>query len=283
MSDNWSRQEVEATVADYFVMLSAELSGQSYNKSEHRRALAALLGTRSDGAIERKHQNVSAILIELGFAYVGGYKPLSNYQQLLFDVVFDRLSASSLLQAKLEQQVSLPAVVPAVEDIMAALVAAPAPDQVGATSRYARLRERPAARRGIDYLALEASNHSLGAAGEEFVVRFEIARLELAGASRLASRVERVSATQGDGLGFDVLSFEVSGRERFIEVKTTAYGVSTPFYVTPNEVDVSFDKGEQFQLYRPFHFRRAAKLYVKPGPLQQGFRLEPSQFRAFPT
>ena len=35
----WSRIEVEATVADYFHMLVMELSGQSYNKTAHRRAL----------------------------------------------------------------------------------------------------------------------------------------------------------------------------------------------------------------------------------------------------
>ena len=110
--------------------------------------------------------------------------------------------------------------------------------------------------------------------------RFEVARLVRAGNERLAAKVERVSETQGDGLGFDVLSFEVGGRERFIEVKTTAYGASTPFFVTRNELAVSYDASEQFHLYRAFNFRKQPRLFLKQGRLDQSFSLEPSQFVA---
>src|SRR5882724_697426 len=91
MPEDWSIDEVEATVAAYFEMLDQELRGSSFNKSDARRQLRAILNKRSEGAIERKHQNISAILIELGFPYVRGYKPLSNYQRLLYEVVRDRL------------------------------------------------------------------------------------------------------------------------------------------------------------------------------------------------
>lgn len=84
---NWSLFEVEATVADYFHMLVQELTGQLYNKSAHRKALMQKLENRSEGAIERKHQNISAILIALGCPYISGYKPLGNYQALLREVV----------------------------------------------------------------------------------------------------------------------------------------------------------------------------------------------------
>ena len=83
MALDWTREEVEATVADYLAMLSAEHIGQEYSKAEHRRRLGKLLNNRSDGAIERKHQNISAILIELCLPYVDGYKPLRNTEQLL--------------------------------------------------------------------------------------------------------------------------------------------------------------------------------------------------------
>lgn len=279
MPDSWSRGEVEATVADYFDMLDHELRGREYNKSQHRRRLAAFLDGRSDGAIERKHQNISAILIELGFVYLAGYKPLRNYQQLLYEAVFTRLGSSSDLVSIVQEQVSEPAPVPAVDDILAALVEPPSPDPD--RFRYPRtVRERATVRSGIDYVALEARNRSLGLAGEEFVVRFETARLEAAGRGRLASQIEHVARTRGDGLGYDVLSFDTNGRERFIEVKTTAYGASTPFFVTPNEVEVSRASAEQFHLYRPFAFRRAPKLFVRQGPIDHAFGLEPSQFRA---
>ena len=103
-------------------MLDHEVRGRDYNKSAHRRRLAALLHHRTDGAIERKHQNISAILIELGFVYVVGCKPLRNYQQLLFETVENRLAQSQLLADVVRQQVSEPAPVPTVDDILASLV-----------------------------------------------------------------------------------------------------------------------------------------------------------------
>ena len=59
-------------------------------------------------------------------------------------------------------------------------------------------------------------------AGEQFVLSFEKARLTQAGRPDLAAKVEHVAAA-GAMVGFDVLSFDTTGRERYIEVKT-AYG-----------------------------------------------------------
>jgi hypothetical protein len=186
MAEDWSREEVEATVADYFDMLEQDLRGRDYNKSAHRRRLADLLNGRTDGAIERKHQNISAILIELGFVYIAGYKPLRNYQQLLFETVLDRLAQSQPLTELVREQVSEPAPVPTVDDILAALVDPPVPDPDRDRYRRTFARERPPTRRGVHYLAMEAANRSLGAAGEEFVLRFEVARLIRVGNEHLA-------------------------------------------------------------------------------------------------
>ncbi len=280
MAEDWTGAEVEATVADYFDMLDLELRAVPYNKSEHRRRLARLLNRRTDGAIERKHQNISAVLIELGFAYIPGYKPLCNYQQLLFEVVSDRLDRSEPLIQLVKAQVAAPATLPRIDDILASMVPPPAPDPEARRYRSDHVRERPAPRVRVNYLAVEARNRSLGAAGEEFVLRFETARLMRAGCERLAAKVEHISETRGDGLGFDVLSFETSGEERFIEVKTTAYGASAPFFVTTNEVRVSRQVDERYHLYRAFDFRRRAKLFSKQGPLDTSFHLEPAQFLA---
>src|SRR2546422_1022574 len=98
MPENWSREEVEATVTDYFNMLSNELRGEAYNKAEHNRHLQKLLAERSKAAIELKHQNISAILIELGYPYIDGYKPRRNYQRLLMEVIEERLTSTTSLQ-----------------------------------------------------------------------------------------------------------------------------------------------------------------------------------------
>jgi len=276
MAEDWSRLEVEATVEDYFSMWADELRGRDYNKSAHRRNLAKLLDSRSHGAIERKHQNISAILIELGLPYIEGYKPLGNYQGLLSEVVVERLENHGDLLKLIESQVAEPAELPEVDDILAAMVDPPKP-----TKRlYSQTREKPRTRRGVDYLAREARNRSLGAAGEAFVLRFETARLIHLGEERLASKVEHVSRTRGDGAGFDILSFDASGKERLIEVKTTAYGPLTPFFVSRNEVEVSRESEDHYHLYRTFGFRRNPRLYTRSGRLDRSFELDPSQFMA---
>ncbi|MBX7184813.1 MAG: DUF3883 domain-containing protein [Vicinamibacteria bacterium] len=280
MPDDWSREEVEATVADYFEMFEAELRGDDYIKAVHRRGLARVLKARSEASIEFKHQNISAVLVDLGAFYIEGYKPRFNYQQILFECVSDRLANSPALSALVRERVSQPATVPDVEDILAAWVDPPVPDPDRDRFRRTVAAEGRPPRAGVDYAAVEASNRSLGAAGEEFVVRFEVARLIRAGRESLAKRVERVSETRGDGLGFDILSFEESGQDRLIEVKTTAYGQLTPFFVTRNEVAVSQAERDRFHLYRAYNFRKAPRLFSRPGPLEHSFRLDPSLYEA---
>src|SRR6266576_5554080 len=105
---DWSRLEVEATVADYFDMLALELRGEPFNKAEHNRNLARVLNGRTRGSIERKRQNISAVLIELGYPYIDGYKPLSNYQDLLREVIEERLLSTSALDNEIASLVASP-------------------------------------------------------------------------------------------------------------------------------------------------------------------------------
>lgn len=94
--NEWSLDEVEATVADYFEMLDLELSGSKYNKAQHRRALLPMLDNRSPQAIELKHQNISAILNSKGYPFIHGYKPRGNYQQLLEKIVLKWIKSKTL-------------------------------------------------------------------------------------------------------------------------------------------------------------------------------------------
>jgi hypothetical protein len=161
-------------------------------KAEDNRQLQALLRNSTRGAVERKHRNISAILIELRYSYVGVPPPV-------------RQESSSGL------------------------------------SMQDRARHRGTALRR-NYLELEARNRSLGRAGEELVLEFEHQRLLRAGKRQLADRIEQVARTQGDGLGFEIHSFELDGRDRLIEVKTTRFGALTPFFASRNEVEVSDER-----------------------------------------
>lgn len=131
-----------------------------------------------------------------------------------------------------------------------------------------------------DYVAREARNRSLGRAGEEYVLQFERWRLTSGGFEKFADKVELVSATRGDGLGFDVLSFETSGRERFIEVKTTAFARETPFFLTHTELSRSRASSDQFLLYRLFEFRREPKMFALHGSVDRHCILDPVDYCA---
>lgn len=281
MSDDWTKQEVEAAVADYFRMLTLELAGQKYSKSEHRQHLLRLLHNRSEGAVERKHQNISAVLIELGCQYIAGYKPLKNYQSLLYEVVAERVQHDELFNKAALAAAEMPAASPVLDDYSRILVEPPG-FSLGArepTSSYEVHRQRVRAVKR-DYLDREARNLSLGSAGEEFVVDYERWRLMSSGKRKLAESVEHVSSTQGDGLGYDVLSFEITGSPRLIEVKTTSFGKETPFFISRTEVELSRSEPELFHLYRLFEFRREPRLFSLGGPIDQHCNLDPITFRA---
>jgi hypothetical protein len=281
MPEAWSREEVEAAVADYFGMLGQELRGESYSKAEHNRGLQRVIG-RTHGSIERKHQNISAVLIDLGYPYIDGYKPLSNYQELLARVVHERLSAAAGLQEAVAATVAAEVErAPAIGDILAIVVPPPVRDR-----EAGRLYERPTvrvARPQRNYLEAEARNQSLGRAGEELVVRFERERLLRAGKHGLAERIEHVARTRGDGLGYDIQSFEEDGRDRLIEVKTTRFGALTPFFATRNEVELSEERQGDYQLYRLYSFRAQPRLFTLAGSLRSTCQLEPWNYSALPN
>jgi len=269
---DWSRIEVEACVADYLRMLTLELNGQRYNKTEHANALLQKLDNRKRASVEFKHCNISAVLNELRHPGIVGYKPRGNYQTLLADVVESQLADNLALQAAVQAAVIQPAVEVSVANPAAMWVEPPMPVNGVRETSPVYARRHLAVKR--DYLAQEASNRSLGRAGELLVLELESRRLYVAGKKSLSDRVEHVAATRGDGLGYDVLSFEENGRERLIEVKTTAFGQFTPFYVSRNELSRSKTDAEQFHLYRLFDFRDKPRLFDLPGAIPLHCRLE---------
>ena len=62
--DDWTDQELDLIVADYFLMLNDEAAGVPFNKAQHNRLLRNNI-SRSRGAVEFKHQNISAVLEKL--------------------------------------------------------------------------------------------------------------------------------------------------------------------------------------------------------------------------
>ena len=133
----------------------------------------------------------------------------------------------------------------------------------------------------IDFAEKDAANRRLAKIGEEFVYHLERLRLKEAGRDDLASKVQWVAQSIGDGLGFDILSFDdADDSERMLEVKATGLGKFFPFYVTANEVRCSDDIPDQFHLFRVFNLGREQQIYILNGSLKILCQLEPALFRA---
>src|ERR1035438_5901215 len=82
----WQDDELDAIISDYFGMLVAELAGEPYIKSRHSALLMSRIG-RTHRSVEFKHQNISAVLEELGLPWIPGYIPKPNYQNAIFDAI----------------------------------------------------------------------------------------------------------------------------------------------------------------------------------------------------
>src|ERR1700722_14418869 len=104
---HWQDDELDAIVADYFALLTAALSGQPYIKSHHNTALMGQIG-RSHASVEFKHQNISAVLDELGMPWIPGYKPKRNYQNAIFGAIDRYLTKSPAILVPVPASPAIP-------------------------------------------------------------------------------------------------------------------------------------------------------------------------------
>src|SRR5262249_49780248 len=163
---DWSGDEVRLAVADYFAMLGKELLGKPFNKSEHRTALRAQLAGRSDGSVEFKHANISAVLVGLGLPYIEGYKPRGNFQSLLAQEVETYLAGRpDYLQQLADGPVVSPEKAPATSfDAPNSLFEGPPEGIILPEPGKPWVTRRP---RRVDFAERDATNRLLGKLGEE--------------------------------------------------------------------------------------------------------------------
>lgn len=264
----WREDELDAIVADYFEMLEAEISGRPYVKSRHSRALMERIG-RTHRSVEFKHQNISAVLDELGMPWIPGYMPKRNYQNAIFDAIDRYLSKHPAVFERIP--VGLP---PAATREIFVPVPVLEADHVPLPERLRRLVRK------FDPVERDHRNRLLGKAGEEFVITIERHRLGEADRPDLARRVRWVAMEDGDGAGFDVLSFDFSGRERLLEVKTTNGAARTPFFLTQNERDMAAERPADWRIYRVHLFATEPRIFTIAPPLESVVRLSPVTWRA---
>lgn len=279
---DWQADELEAIVADYFSMLVDELAGRHYIKSHHNKALQARIG-RTAGSIERKHMNISAVLRELSLPFIDGYKPFSNFQDALGRTIErylvrhpDILTGDAILPAWARRtpasEFSVVAEAPALfEDAQPPSPALPRQPRPEGLERLVRK---------FDPTMRDLRNRTLGKAGEALVFDFEQRRLTALERPDLAKKVRWVADEDGDGAGYDIHSFDRHGNDRLIEVKATAGGRTSPFFVTRNELALSQERPDHFRLYRLYEIAKAPRMFRLKPPIEQAVTLEPETWRA---
>ena len=273
-SEAWTDQENDLIVADYFAMLANDIARRPYNKAEHRRGLISLLRNRSEGSIEFKHQNISAVLKGLGEDWIPGYKPAFNFQMSLVEAVarwLDLNTAWMNIPSSSRPAMGL--------QEAAQLWIGPAPTQSNQPPPQ-ELEQMLRIARKFDVAGRDERNRVLGRAGEELVLERERTTLSGAGRHDLARQVRWVSDEDGDGAGYDIASFAPDGRPRLIEVKTTNGWERTPFYISRNELDVAEERRAEWVLFRLWNFSREPRAFELYPPLDAHVSLTAMTFQA---
>ncbi len=272
---DWLNSEVDLIIADYFIMLTKELSGNPYNKTEHRNSLKQYLNNRTDGSIEFKHQNISAVLIKLGLPFIIGYKPKWNYQRILEDRIINFVSIQkSTIEQTFKDFVDSSVSMNSPKYDFTKLIE-PAPERQIILDSGITYERRPIK---INYLEKEQKNSLLGEKGEIFVLAYEKWRLINEGKQSLVDKIEWV-AEYDNSAGFDILSKNIDGSDRYIEVKTTKLGIYAPIFFSKNEYELAKVKSSDYYLYRLFNFNQTPKMFNVNGNFDSFCTKEPLQYK----
>lgn len=123
----------------------------------------------------------------------------------------------------------------------------------------------------VDYIQQAKTNKAIGDAGEEFVYQHERSQVKK---YKLGDQkqVRRVAKLDGDGLGYDILSYDKNGKEKYIEVKTTSGEEDGSIFITSHELKMSEEYPEQYYLYRVYDFDQVSmtgKISIRKGSLKE--------------
>lgn len=267
----WTLRECEITADAYFKCLQQKLAGKKFNRQRSIDQVAAQI-SRTPGSVDYKFQNIDAALFSaqlprLNISVAKNAQKLLSYVVLdplapRFAAVFSEARSASENDATSEVFVSIP------------IIEASILDRKRDVSSLTAVR--------LDFSRRDAENRELGNCGEEWVVKAEKKCLQIAGCHELANKVRWVSRDLGDGLGYDIDSFEPDGTPIFIEVKTTNQGRNAPFYISATELAVSERLRDKYRIYRLFEFSGATKVYVVPGPLSKTLKMRSTAYIAVP-
>lgn len=144
-------------------------------------------------------------------------------------------------------------------------------------------------KRKSDYLNNLKRNTKQGLKGEKLVMKNQ---RDLLGKDpefkEYVDKITHLSVKEGDGAGYDILSFKKDSQnkiiEHYIEVKSTNSGKETPFFMSSNELEVAKIKGTQYSIYRLYKSDKSDKdfnYYIINDPYNN-IKKEAIQYKVIP-
>ena len=108
------------------------------------------------------------------------------------------------------------------------------------------------ARRIDNWEEINKKKKETGDKGEEIVFTLEQEYFESINIKDLADKIRHVSVEEGDGSGYDILSFFDDGKEKYIEVKSTIASIESQFNISKNELEFLKEHNDDAFIYRVF-------------------------------
>lgn len=147
-----------------------------------------------------------------------------------------------------------------------------------------KVKQEPAIKKSPDYEAEAARARLLGDRGEHIVMVAEVERLmtELGISKKKASELVMRVSRDSDSYGYDILSLNPDGTNRYIEVKATQAKVGDmTFYYTSHELETARKYGNAYYLYVVYEVTsRMPKIWVRQNPfINNELELEPIKYR----
>ena len=185
------------------------------------------------------------MLTQLGLPRIAGYRPAWNFQGAIADAIGHFLAVNP-------DPVPF-AVVPKIGFAEPPTLFVEPPPQLPPMSPTAKNAFDRVARK-YDPALRDELNRALGLAGEEHIYEAEQRKLFDAGRHDLAKKVRWVSQADGDGLGYDIRSYDESGAEKWIEIKRPEAAIRRRSFCHEMKTKLRKARPEIFRLYRLYDF-----------------------------
>lgn len=144
-------------------------------------------------------------------------------------------------------------------------------------------KEKVRWKENIDYAEQQRISQKIGDRGEELVLMSEIQKVKEWGLpAEMVEQVRRVSL-ESDDYGFDILSFDKDGNERYLEVKSTKQSKKDfSFILTRNEFEHAKAYGNNYSFVIVFDILNQPRIWYMGNPfLKEPYKvnIQPTQYR----